>query len=255
LCVAESTLAILPKALTAWRRDSYDNVLAVASFADNAVDSLVIESNVEVELYDTMPLDFIVEDHALRYPFCDGPEERNALAPYLAPIYPDDRPFVDWLKSLRAFANARETFEVLAWINRRIHEDIAYRVREEEGVLRPGDSLRSAAGSCRDMAALFLESCRRLGIASRFVSGYVHGPATEAGGASMHAWAEVYVPGAGWKGFDPTNDAFVGPDHVPAAVHSNPEAIPPVSGSFTGPEQVAVEMSVDVQINQLAESP
>jgi len=154
---------------------------------------------------------------------------------------------------LRTFGNTRETFEILTWINHRIHNDVEYRAREEEGVLPPGESLRLAVGSCRDMAALFLESCRRLGIASRFVSGYVHGPATEAGGASTHAWAEVYLPGAGWKNFDPTNDSVVGPDHVPVAVHSNPEAVPPVSGSFTGPVQVAVEMLVDVQINQLTE--
>ena len=252
LRIAGSTLVILPEAVTAWRRDFYDNVLAVASFADDAVDSLAIESNVEVELYDTMPLDFIVEDHALRYPFRYGADERNALAPYLAPVYSDDRRFADWLESVRTFGKARETFEVLAWINQRIHNDIEYRVREEEGVLPPGESLRLAVGSCRDMAALFLETCRRLGIAARFVSGYVHGPATEAGGASTHAWAEVYLPGAGWKGFDPTNDAVVGPDHVPVAVHCNPEAIPPVSGSFIGPKEVSVEMSVEVKINQMA---
>ena len=105
------------------------------------------------------------------------------------------------------------------------------------------------------MAALFLESCRRLGMAARFVSGYVHGPATEVGGASTHAWIEVYLPGAGWKGFDPTNVAVVGPDHVPVAVHCNPEAVPPVAGTFIGPVGVAATLTVDVQINRLSEDP
>jgi transglutaminase-like putative cysteine protease len=103
-------------------------------------------------------------------------------------------------------------------------------------------------GSCRDLATLFLESCRRLGIAARFVSGYQHGPATEAGGGATHAWAEVYLPGAGWKGFDPTHASVVGPDHIPVAVHRQPEAVPPVAGSFTGPQGETPVLTVDVQI-------
>jgi transglutaminase-like putative cysteine protease len=119
-------------------------------------------------------------------------------------------------------------------------------------VLTPAETLRLGRGSCRDFAALFLESCRRLGIAARFVSGYVHGPAAEAGGASTHAWAEVYLPGAGWKGFDPTNLAVVGPDHIPVAVHRKPESVPPIAGSFTGPKGLAPTMTVDVKISQLS---
>ena len=102
------------------------------------------------------------------------------------------------------------------------------------------------------MAALLLECCRRLGVAARFVGGYIHGPATEAGGAATHAWVEIYLPGAGWKGFDPSNATVVGPDHIPVAVHRDPEAIPPVAGSFTGPKGVSSVLTVDVQINQLA---
>jgi transglutaminase-like putative cysteine protease len=83
------------------------------------------------------------------------------------------------------------------------------------------------------------------------VSGYVHGLATEAGGAASHAWAEVYLPGAGWKGFDPTNASVVGPDHIPVAVHRHPEAVPPVAGTFTGPRDVSRTLTVAVQINEL----
>jgi len=138
-------------------------------------------------------------------------------------------------------------------MNHRIHTDFAYEVREEVGVLAPAETLRRGAGSCRDLAALFLESCRRLGIAARFLSGYVHGPATEAGGAASHAWAEVYLPGAGWKGFDPTNASVVGPDHIPVAVHRHPEAVPPVAGTFTGPKNISQALTVAVQINQRPE--
>jgi transglutaminase-like putative cysteine protease len=208
---------------------------------------------VQVELYDTMPLDFVVEDHAVHFPFRYRREEHTALTPFLKPIYPDDPQLDDWLQPFRTSPDT-ETFEILDHMNRRIHEDFAYEVREEEGVLPPAETLRLGRGSCRDLAALFLEACRRLGIAARFVSGYVHGPTTETGGAATHAWAEVYLPGAGWKGFDPTNLAVVGPDHIPVAVHRHPEAIPPVAGTFTGPEDLAPVLTVDVQIQQLGDS-
>ena len=109
------------------------------------------------------------------------------------------------------------------------------------------------SGSCRDFAALFMEACRRLGIAARFVSGYIHDAATETGGSATHAWTEVFLPGAGWKGFDPTNAAVVGPDHIPVAVHRHPEAVSPVTGSFIGPKDLNSVLSVDVKISQIEE--
>jgi len=104
-------------------------------------------------------------------------------------------------------------------------------------------------GSCRDYSALFMEACRQLGIASRFVSGYLHAPTTEVGGAATHAWAEVYIPGAGWKGFDPTIGEVTGSKHIAVAVARHPETVPPVSGSYIG--NGGAIMSVSVQVNQL----
>jgi transglutaminase-like putative cysteine protease len=251
LHIVSSALEISPEPVLTWRRDFYDNVLAVAEFPRVPATELVIVSRVVAGLYDTMPLDFIVEDHAVYFPFDYRPEERTALAPYLEPVYPADGPFARWLGPYGQAAAGTETFAILDRMNRQIHEQFEYQVREEEGVLPPAEALRLGRGSCRDLATLFLEACRRLGIAARFVSGYVHGPATEVGGASTHAWAEVYLPGAGWKGFDPTNAAVVGPDHIPVAVHRDPQAIPPVSGTFTGPTGLLPEMQVDVQIAQL----
>jgi len=251
LRIASSTLNTIPEAVVTWRRDLYENVLAVANFGDEPVAELGIESLLEVELYDTMPLDFVVEDHAVRFPFEYRSEERIALTPYLKSVYPDDALIADWLDPYREALSGTETFSVLDNMNRRIHDGFKYQVREEEGVLSPAETLRGGVGSCRDLAALFLESCRRLGIAARFVSGYVHGPATEVGGASTHAWAEVYLPGAGWKGFDPTNLAIVGPDHIPVAVHRQPEEVPPVAGTYTGPKGLVPTMTVDLQISQL----
>ena len=251
LRIVSSALEISPSAVLTWRRDLYDNVLGVAAFGDGAVTELVVESRVEVELYETMPLNFVVEPHALHFPFRYSPEGQTALGPYLEPIFGEDRRLADWLAPFRQIPGEAETYVILDHLNRRIHSQFEYQRREEAGVLEPAETLRRGAGSCRDLAALFLESARRLGIAARFASGYVHGPATEVGGAASHAWVEVYLPGAGWKGFDPTNAAIVGPDHITVAVHRNPEAIPPVAGNFTGPEGVSSAPSVNVQISEL----
>jgi len=254
LRISHSMLNIAPEAVVTWRRDFYDNVLALATFGGDLVSDLVIESGVEVELYDTMPLDFLVEDHAVHFPFRYEAEELAALGPFLEPVYGDHPRLTDWLAAYHQFPEGTETFAILDRLNRQIHANVDYEIREEPGVLAPAETLRLSKGSCRDMAALFLESCRRLGIAARFVSGYVHGPATEAGGAASHAWAEIYLPGAGWKGFDPTIAAVVGPDHIPVAVHRHPEAIPPVAGSFSGPTGLSPVLNVDVQIRQLADT-
>jgi transglutaminase-like putative cysteine protease len=257
LRIASSALDISPEPVLTWRRDLYDNVLGVATFGEEPADQLGIESRVEVELYDIMPLDFFVDAHAVHFPFQYKSDEHMALAPYLKPAYRRDARLSKWLKAFRKTPKGTETFTVLDRMNGQIHDELGYEVREEEGVLSPTETLHRGKGSCRDLAALFLESCRRLGIAARFVSGYVHGPATEAGGAATHAWAEVYLPGAGWKGFDPTNATVVGPDHITVAVHHHPEAVPPIAGVFTGPAGLSPMLSVDVQINQLAivESP
>ena len=254
LRIVSFVLDIMPKAVLTWRRDLFENVLAIAAFDVEPVTELTITSRLEVELYETMPLNFLVEDHALHFPFRYRPEEEAALRSYLDPVYNDHSRLALWLAPFQRVPKNCETFSVLDRMNRRIHAEFSYEVREEAGVLAPAETLQAGAGSCRDLAALFLESCRWLGVAARFVSGYVHGPATEAGGAASHAWAEVYLPGAGWKGFDPTNASIVGPDHIPVAVHRHPEAVPPVAGTFTGPRDVSRTLTVAVQINQLPEA-
>lgn len=252
--IASSRLDILPRAEITWRRDLYDNVLGIAVFDNSLAAELVISSRVEVEVYEMMPLNFVVEEHALGFPFSYRPEERIALGPYLQPIYSDHRRLAEWLSPYRQVPRGAETFAILDRMNRRIHAQFIYERREEEGVQTPAETLRIGKGSCRDIATLLLEVCRRLGIAARFVSGYLHDPASEVGGAATHAWVEVYLPGAGWKGFDPTTSTVVGPDHIPVAVHRHPEAIPPVAGTFTGPVGASSTLIVDVQIMQLPQA-
>jgi len=251
LRIVSSTLEIEPKAELDWRRDLYDNVLATARFDGQPTQSLEILSRVEVELYEILPLNFLVERHALLFPFTYRADERTGLAAYLEPAYPADAGLAQWLEQYRQVPRDTETFTVLDRMNHQIHDDITYVTREQQGVQSPATTLQLGTGSCRDLAALLMEACRRLGIAARFVSGYIHGPATEVGGAATHAWTEIYLPGAGWKGFDPTNAGVVGPDHIPVAVHRHPEAVSPVAGSFIGPKDLNSSLSVDVQIQQL----
>ncbi len=133
----------------------------------------------------------------------------------------------------------------------RLYEAFRCEVRAEEWLLTPAALLVRGKDSCRELGALFPESCRRLGIDARLVNGNVHGPAIEAGGTSTHAWAEAYLPGAGWKRFDPTHLAVVGPDHIPVAVQRQPETLPPVAGTFAGPEGVASTLAVVAKVSAL----
>ena len=143
------------------------------------------------------------------------------------------------------------TYALLAQMNGAIAGSFTYARREEPGVQTPTQTLADRRGSCRDYAALFIEACRYLGLASRFVSGYVHAPSTEAGNAATHAWAEVYLPGPGWKGFDPTSGEITGANHIAVAVARRPESVPPVSGTFTGPTGPPATMMVDVRVQRL----
>jgi transglutaminase-like putative cysteine protease len=153
----------------------------------------------------------------------------------------------DWVKSFGFGPGPTETYAMLDRINRAISAGFAHAVRETEGVQPPTETLTARVGACRDYAALFVDACRHLGLAARFVSGYSHGPATEVGNAATHAWAEVYLPGAGWKGFDPSSGEVTGSHHIPVAVARHPEAVPPISGSFVGiPQRPALWVNVQV---------
>ncbi len=248
LRIASSTLDISPAHRLRWQRDAFDNSLAVASFTTPAL-AVRVASQVVIEHYDERPLDFLVEDHAAFHPFTYLAEERADLSPLLSSAWPGDRAAIErWLTSLSLGSRKLETFALLDQLNRAICGDFRYQRREEAGVQSPAQTLLRRSGSCRDFAALFLEACRHLGIASRFVSGYHQSYANEAEGGSTHAWAEVYLPGPGWKGFDPTAGVVTGSEHIAVAVARHPESVPPVSGSFVGPTQPRPTMLVSVRV-------
>jgi len=248
LRIISSALNIAPMPRLRWQRDALDNSLAVASFTAPS-DSLRISSQVVIEHYDEEPLDFLVESHAMHHPFAYRPDEYAELAPLCLMAWPLDHAVVTtWLLSHGIGAGTVETFAMLDKLNRIICRDFRYQVREEPGVQSPALTITRGSGSCRDFAALFLDACRLLGLASRFVTGYHTSYANEAGAGSTHAWAEVYLPGPGWKGFDPTAGLITGSEHIAVAVARHPETVPPVAGSYLGPAIPVPTMLVTVRV-------
>lgn len=246
--IESSRLDISPQPQIKWHRDMFDNSVAVATFLDPS-DRLTIASEVVIEHYEEAPLDFLVSDYAVNYPFLYTPEERVDLLPYEQPVYPNDQQALrDWVSGFGFGQGPIETYVMLDRMNRALAGGLTYIIREEPGVQSPDQTLASRRGSCRDYAALFIEACRHLGLASRFVSGYLHAPATEEGNAATHAWAEVYLPGPGWKGFDPTIGEVTGSRHIAVAVARHPETVPPVAGTFVGPNEPPPALIVNVQV-------
>ena len=248
--IESSVLDISPAHTLQWKCDVLDNSVALVSFGKPS-NWLRVGSNVVIQHYEENPFDFLVDDYAVLHPFSYAEAERAELAAFLQPVYPSDRDALQrWLDGL-GLPQPLETFALLDRMNREIAARFFYQMREEPGVQPPSVTLSGNSGSCRDFAALFIEACRLLGLASRFVSGYLFAPATEAGNASTHAWAEVYLPGAGWKGFDPTSGEVTGNKHIAVAVARHPEAVPPVAGSFVGPAGQQAVLNVAVQVGAL----
>lgn len=246
--IDSSTLDITPAHTIKWHRDVYDNSVGVVSFVEPA-SALHIESTVRIEHYENAPLDFIVAGHAVNFPFQYGPEERIDLLPYQMPVFAwEDGAVGAWVSRFWIPGQVQETYVLLDAMNRAIPAQLGYVMREEPGVQSPAETLRLAQGSCRDFAAFFIEACRYLGLAARFVSGYLHTPADAPVHGSTHAWSEVYLPGAGWKGFDSTTGELTGSHHIAVAVSRHPASVPPVSGTYRGDPGAPPSLEVDVVV-------
>jgi transglutaminase-like putative cysteine protease len=251
LHIESSILTIRPTHAVHWLRDVNGNSIAVVDFLERS-DELMIYSELVLNHYDSDPLDFRVEPYAVHYPFVYDPWTLPELTAFTHIVFPADAEQVrDWLGQFWEPGKLVETVSLLKNLNHFIHETFKYTRRDEPGVQRPARTLEKNSGSCRDFATLFIEACRSWGLAARFVSGYMLCEGTEAGRASTHAWAEVYLPGAGWKGFDPTSGAMAGWRHVAVAVSRHPEAAAPIGGSFTGGSTAFLRIDVDVKLEQL----
>jgi len=244
LRIQSSALDISPPATLRWQRDVEDNSVAIATFTEPAR-QLAIKSEVVIQQFNQDPLDFLLEDFAANYPFAYTPEDWVLLSSYAECFgRTQPGPLADWVASLWSPGEQIQTYGLLQRLNDRIHQTMNYQLREEPGVQSANETLTRRSGSCRDFAVLFMETARCLGLASRFVSGYLHAPPSPGNFGATHAWAEIYLPGAGWKGFDPTIGKMAGADHIAVAVSRLPDSVPPVAGTFTGPPGSSLNVGV-----------
>ncbi len=245
-----------PEGKIRWVRDCFNNVVAVVSFGAVQSSLLRFHSQMTFEVAEENPFDFILEAHAADYPFTYDDKERDALRPFLEPKESERPEILDWVREdLGIMPGGRETIPLLTELNLGIHRSIGYERRDDEGTQPPIETVRRARGACRDLAELFIAVSRQLGLAARFVSGYLHEPRPLDGSASynraagsMHAWAEVYLPGAGWRGFDPTNGILTDHHFLPAAVANRPEWASPVQGRYLSASAVATSMRVELTV-------
>jgi transglutaminase-like putative cysteine protease len=237
-------LNISPTAKLLWHRDVEGNSVAIADF-DLTTRQLAIESEVIIQQYNETPLNFLVSDYAINFPFTYQAEDTILLSPYR--VLPDRETLnilKQWTANVWQPGEKIQTYVLLKRLSDYIHQTFLYQVREEPGVQNAIQTLSFGSGSCRDFALLFMQTARYLGLAARFVSGYLYAPLMADTIGATHAWAEVYLPGAGWKGFDPTTGTIAGTDHIAIAVARLPEAVPPVEGSFTGSQDSSLDVGV-----------
>jgi transglutaminase-like putative cysteine protease len=224
-----------------WRQDPFGNYLARLTYTRPVTD-LTVDIELMIEMVATEPFNFIAEPSACHYPFEYAAHLRNALVPYLE--ITESGPLLrKWLRRMQC--GPCKTSDLLAEINRCVQQDVGYCVRMQPGVQSCEQTLQLHSGSCRDSAWLLVQILRHLGLAARFVSGYLLQPVADKSSAvedcvELHAWAEVYIPGAGWIGLDSTSGLFTGAGHIPLACAPEPMAATPVSGT-TGKCSVTLE--------------
>ena len=244
-------LVTTPPASLTWAHDVFGNAVATATFTDRA-ETLVIDSRVRLGLDTAAWPVFTIAASAIRFPFRYDDAEWADLGTLSLPLYADP---TDRLRAwVQAFVRgpSTDTLALLKDISHGISAWISYQARDDAGTQSPIETLDRGWGSCRDFAMLFAEAVRTLGFGARIVSGYLHDPSRSAigsaGGGSTHAWAEVFVPGAGWITFDPTNRSIGGADLIPVAVVRDIRQAVPVAGSFHGAPDDLLGMSVDVSV-------
>jgi len=244
-----------------WQQDPFGNYLARVVFSTKAT-ALEITVDLVADMRVINPFDFFIEDYAESYPFSYPTELAADLKPYLdIPASAQGPIFDDWVAgSALPSPDAQPTVQFLGALNAAIYRDVAYSTRMEAGVQTPDETLTRQIGSCRDSSWLLVNALRHCGLAARFVSGYLvqlapdqpslddpNGPTEDY--TDLHAWAEVYIPGAGWIGLDPTSALFAGEGHIPLAATPQPASAAAITGA-TEPCETTMEFSNTVRRTQ-----
>jgi transglutaminase-like putative cysteine protease len=254
LRLLSSNVTVPQAAMVTWAYDVFGNAVAIAAF-QSMTDTLMIDSVTEIELDAVAWPIFDIAASAIFYPFAYSADEWTDLGALTIQQYPDpDGQLRDWA---RAFirGNPADTLSLLKDMSAGVAGCTEYQVREDEGTQPPTETLDIGLGSCRDFAILFVEAARVLGFGARVVSGYLYQPDQSIVGSAnagyTHAWAEVFVPGAGWITFDPTNRRVGGANLIPVAVARDIRQAMPVVGSFVGMADAFLDMSVEVQVTSI----
>lgn len=233
--------------------DAYENSIALVH-PRSPSNQLKFTCLFSVEHTGSRALDLPLTPGAEHYPFEYAAEDRLMLHPYLTPYYDADESLMSWTRQFVV----DDSRQILVEMTRRIRETMTYQPRDEEGVQTPAQTLALKTGSCRDFATLMIEAVRRLGYAARFVSGYVYSPGNDAPDANgnqspsgvTHAWVQVFMPGAGWMPFDPTNNLIGGTDLIRVGVARHASFASPVSGMWTGAPADYLGMNVNVMVTK-----
>ncbi len=246
LQIVGARVEVEPHAVIRWLRDIEGNSVAVLAF-DGPSDTLRVFAEVDVDLSYDDPIEWLIDPGAALFPFQYSPDEQVELVPYRLPSYPYDGPAIrEWLGNLYRPGQVIDTSELLNKLNSHIHDTLRYQERYDPGVQLPHETLRLGSGSCRDYAVLMMEAARFWGFGARFVTGYVQMEYGQHG--STHAWTEIFLPGAGWRGYDPTNNKMAGAEHISVAVARAQENAAPLSGSWEGMSGSFNRMNASVQV-------
>ena len=252
LRVLESRLDIEPAPMRLrWIHDVFGNSVAIADF-DERAQTLAVTSSATVDHNPAEEFALTPDDKAYFYPFLYEDEEFPDLVQFITPQYSDpDGELSAWARKFLDPDAPTPTFKILSGMTHGIREAFNYRKRHEQGTQHPLDTLQTRSGTCRDYALFMIEALRRLGIAARFVSGYLFVPDDRdghVGGGSTHAWVQVYLPNAGWIEFDPTNGIVGTRDLIRVAVARDPRQAIPLHGTYLGSADAFIGMEVNIYV-------
>jgi len=254
--VLATDLAVSPESIVRMVQDPHSNSIAMVQPLHSATELRIVCSFTIEHAPGVEPV-WPLASEAGVLPFAYAPDERIDLEHYLRPHHPDpDGRLMAWTRAFLRETGTTGTRDLLERMNAAIGQTLRYLPRDEEGTQTPTETLTRGSGSCRDFALLMIEATRRLGVAARFVSGYLYDAALDGGDGGMqgagvtHAWLQVYLPGAGWVTCDPTNNLMGGNQLIRVAVVRDPDHASPISGSWYGVAGAYLGMSATVQVRR-----